>query len=458
MTDIKPLYEVRPGAIWASLQKQPVSFWLLCFYFFIEYVRPQTIYPAIDVLPYGQLSLFGAGVAMFIEGKHGRFGGLATTLLCIFMGVVVVSSFTAYSVDQALSGWDVPGNWTILFLLVVGIVTTEERFLILMLSWLLHNFKMSQFSTLEWAKIGFQFRDWGTTGAPGWFHNSGEFGIEMCVFFPIAAAFAWSLYEHWGRGRRILFIAFPVTAVIGMVASSSRGAVLGGAAVALFALAKSRHKVRGLITVGVLSAAVYLVIPHEQKGRFEASGEDKTSQLRLQYWKDGIKITNDHPVLGVGHNNWLLYYRAYYNAKGQVSHNIFVEAGAQLGYVGLGAFLLCIGGTFLVNARTRKRVQPLGPRGRFVYWMAHGLDGALVGYLVSGFFVTVLFYPYFWVNLAFTAALANVAESVVARASEGVPGAQRAAMPRPPHHRRPPAVRAPYPVPARHWPVAPERS
>jgi hypothetical protein len=37
-----------------------------------------------------------------------------------------------------------------------------------------------------------------------------------------------------------------------------------------------------------------------------------------------------------------------------------------------------------------------------------GLDGALVGFMATGFFVTVLYYPFFWVNLAFTGALHEV--------------------------------------------------
>ena len=47
----------------------------------------------------------------------------------------------------------------------------------------------------------------------------------------------------------------------------------------------------------------------------------------------------------------------------------------------------------------------------FVYYMAHGLDGALVGFIVSGLFVTVLYYPYFWINFAMTVALNGIAKS-----------------------------------------------
>jgi hypothetical protein len=42
-----------------------------------------------------------------------------------------------------------------------------------------------------------------------------------------------------------------------------------------------------------------------------------------------------------------------------------------------------------------------------MYFMAHGLDGALVGYVASGFFISVLYYPFFWINFAMTVALHN---------------------------------------------------
>jgi hypothetical protein len=41
--------------------------------------------------------------------------------------------------------------------------------------------------------------------------------------------------------------------------------------------------------------------------------------------------------------------------------------------------------------------------------MAHGLDAALIGYLASGFFITVLYYPFFWINFAMTVALHRAA-------------------------------------------------
>lgn len=51
----------------------------------------------------------------------------------------------------------------------------------------------------------------------------------------------------------------------------------------------------------------------------------------------------------------------------------------------------------------------MGERGVMFYHLGHGFDGALIGYLVSGFFITVLHYPYFWINLSMVVALRVIA-------------------------------------------------
>ena len=40
--------------------------------------------------------------------------------------------------------------------------------------------------------------------------------------------------------------------------------------------------------------------------------------------------------------------------------------------------------------------------------MTYGFDMGLVGYLVAGTFVTVFYYPFFWVQIALIVALSNV--------------------------------------------------
>ena len=162
----------------------------------------------------------------------------------------------------------------------------------------------------------------------------------------------------------------------------------------------------------------WVLLPAESKARFDSAGQDGTSQSRLTYWKDGIKIAGQYPLLGIGFNNWLPYYRTYYNPKAELPHNLFVECLVELGYPALFVFLLMVGGNFWLNSQTRRLTgKHARAPDRLAHYMTFGLDGALIGYLTSGFFVTVFYYPYFWVNLGFSMALSRY----VAQRGVGVP-------------------------------------
>lgn len=409
------LFTARVKSIWRFLTRQPASFWLICAYLFFEYVRPQTIYPSIDILPWGQTILILCVVAFLLEGKTFSLRTPAGALFVLFSVIVLASSAFAYSPSLSFAKLELYLSWVLIYLLITSIITTEQRFFIFFLSFLLYSFKMSQHGARTWAMRGFGFADWGVTGAPGWFHNSGEVGIQMCIFFPLALAFYIGLRDHWGKWRKLFFVLFPVTAVMTMIASSSRGALVGGALVLLWLVLRSRHRVKALLAAAVVTIAVITLVPEEQKARFGTMGEDKTSQSRFTVWEYGMETANQYPVLGIGYKNWSEYASRHYG-RPLLPHNIFVEAAAELGYTGLLVFLLLIGATFWVNANTRKIVRRIPGDQRFLHQVAHGLDGALIGYIGSGFFVTVLFYPYFWINLALTVAL-NTAAVNKARAA-----------------------------------------
>ena len=160
-----------------------------------------------------------------------------------------------------------------------------------------------------------------------------------------------------------------------------------------------------------VAIAVWIVLPPESKARFSEMGKDKDSVSRLTYWKHAIEIAADNPVLGIGYKNWIPYYRAHYNPRGELPHNFLLECAAELGYLGVFVLLGLIGATFAENAKTRRICgeNSLAPD-RFLFCIAHGLDGAMIGFIVSGSFVTVLFYPFLWMNIALVLALCGVRE------------------------------------------------
>ena len=404
---MQDMYAVKLSAIWAQLKTERASFWLICVYLFLEYVRPQSIYPEIDVIPYAFVTVILAIIAYFIEGKQPRVSNIENKLIVFYLLIILLSSFFAYSPTESYKKLQLFLTWFIIYFLIINIVNTEKRFFIFFLSFMLYNFKMSQHGFISWAQIGFQFRDWGVTGAPGWFHNSGEFGIELCIFLPLSIYFVISLRQYWGRLKLLVFLLFPFTAMASVIATSSRGALVGSVAALLWMVTQSNAKAKALLAIILISIVAYSYIPPESYQRLQSSGEDKTSQHRLERWKVAREIMAEYPVLGIGYANWMTYYKAFYPQKSPgLPHNIFFDAGAELGYTGLLVFLMLILYTFINNSRTRKMALKL--EDNFSYYIAHGLDAAMIGFMVSGSFVSVLYYPFFWINLSFTVALNNI--------------------------------------------------
>ena len=411
------LLKLELRACWMALRQEPLSFWFLCAYFLFEYVRPQSILRWLDVLPWGRVTLLLTALAFLAEGARTRRFHLLDCLLLLFTGIWTLSIFSAVYPDWSVESAYVFINWLMVYVLVTHIVTTERRFLIFLGFFLLWSLKLSQHGARLFILSGFHIPSWGVRGPPGWFQNSGELAIQMCVVVPMGILFVVGLREHLTRWKFWALLGLlPSTAALTVIMSNSRGSQLALAAVILVLVAQSRHRLRGLLSAGLAVAVLWAVVPEKQRDRLGEMGDDRTSQARLTYWEDGIEIANRYPILGIGYKNWIPYYQAHYNPQGELPHNIFVEAGAELGYTGLFAFLLLIGGTFVANRRTRRLAKSVPVWGPFLRSTAFGFDAAMVGFLVAGFFVTVLYYPYFWILLAFTAALFETTRQAARRA------------------------------------------
>lgn len=285
-----------------------------------------------------------------------------------------------------------------------------------LLLFLIVNFKMSQHGFTTFALRGFAYTEWGVVGAPGWFHDSGDFGIAMLIFSGIAISFVVALREYWGRYKKIFFYFMIFTGLITIIGTSSRGAQLGLVAMGLWFLLKSRSGIKAVLAILVISSLLYALLPEKMFKEFESAGNDQTSQDRLAHWEFGIDVALNKPILGIGYNNWLTYCD-FMNPQGlgykrwcRLPHNTYISAAAETGLFGLLFYVLLALSMFRFNVRTRRNA--ISANNKFIYHISHGLDAGLVGYLVATIFFTNLFYPLFWVQLAMVVALNNISKQV----------------------------------------------
>jgi O-antigen ligase len=245
-------------------------------------------------------------------------------------------------------------------------------------------------------------------GPPGFFQNSGELAIQMLMFAPVSYEILLFLKSYVTRGKYMFIALFPITAAMTVIGASSRGGQIGLALEAYLTLLRGKLSVRKVLIIGVVGYAAFLLLPQEQIDRFRSAGDDETSQQRLLYWQRGMQMIHEHPVLGVGYFNFPDYFKSHYPQDlhfrhAELPHNIFIQVGTDAGWLGLAVFAALMWRTIRVSQQIKKlaahdKTKPFGQ-------IARGLATAMWGFVIAGQFVSVTYYPFFWINLALMVAL-----------------------------------------------------
>src|SRR5690606_23412386 len=190
---MEDLYALKPSAIWRQFKSEHFSFWMVCGYLFVEYVRPQSIITALDFLPWASMFLILALVGALVDPTVKWVKAPANKWMIAFMGIILISSALAFRPNISYARLNFFYTWVIIYFLIINIVNTRERFYLFLGVFIIASFKISFSLALKWAQRGFGFTTWGLMGPPGFFQNSGELAIQMAVFFPIAFAIAGGL-------------------------------------------------------------------------------------------------------------------------------------------------------------------------------------------------------------------------------------------------------------------------
>jgi O-antigen ligase len=174
----------------------------------------------------------------------------------------------------------------------------------------------------------------------------------------------------------------------------------------------SKVRLRNFLLAGVVIAVGWLIIPDEQKARFETMGEDNTSQARFTYWRRSLEVAADNPLFGVGYQNWFSFYEEEYGVRRMEVHNSTLEGAVELGIPAAALFLAMVALSFRMNFKTRRRARGKGDWGTVFTGMAWGLDAGMVALFLAGQFMSVLFYPMYWMAFGLTVALSEVSRQL----------------------------------------------
>ncbi len=394
-----------------------MSFWFALLYLVVEYMRPQSMYEGLSGLPLGSLVVAGMIFFFFLEKQQTHTAHFQNQFIMAFFFWILVSSAFAYKPDVAWKLFLDFGKWIVIYFLLIHIVNDKKKLYLFLLVFLILNFKYSQYAVRVWVANGFYsdprgLYEGGGIGS-GFFKNPNDFGVALNSVFGLSYyLIAADTQKQWhGFKMRWFHLATTLSIPLAILSTSSRGAAVAFGGVVLGIWIKSRRKMIALFGVLIAAISFIVLIPDDNWRRFENMGDkkDATSQSRLDLWRAGLRMANENPITGVGPNNFPLYNMEQYgNAHGTVPHNIFIQALSELGYPGLILFIAMILGCFYNQRNIRRLLIERQIDDPFLYWLSHGLDISLIGFMVNGFFITVLYYPFFWMLLTLGVVSMNI--------------------------------------------------
>ncbi|MDZ7759325.1 MAG: O-antigen ligase family protein [Desulfovermiculus sp.] len=392
--------------LWKAFWQEHACFILTCIYLVFEYNRPQHIYPAINIIPWAQTLILLAIFLAFFDRTSKSPPKAAVLPMLAFSFCVLFSMLNAYSPSIAAKHWIDFFGWVFVVFLLTGVVNTRIRLFLFISVYFLVNLKMAQHGFRSWAMGGFGFSGWGVTGSPGWFQNSGEFSMQMAVFLPMVLAYVAKYRQEWSIGIRMFFYLLTIMAVGSIIGSSSRGGILGLVMVGLWKLLFSRKRIKVLAFLAVSTMIIIVSMPEQFKDRFKTIGEDTTSVSRLEYWDYAKETFSKHPLTGIGFRNWPIWVsNTKPELKGNINrteavHNTYWEVATELGILGTIVYFLILLQIFIINCSLARKARITNDR--FLEATSLGLCGSLLVYLVTSYFMSVLYYPYIWILLSLT--------------------------------------------------------
>jgi O-antigen ligase len=242
----------------------------------------------------------------------------------------------------------------------------------------------------------------GVTRVRGFYGSPNNLALYLGRALPLALALG-----LWGRNRRrrVLYGLGAVGMVIAIVLTYSRGAWLLGIPASLLFLAAVRGRRTLLLMAGSLLVigAVGLALVGPDRLVTLADSDQGTAFLRIQLWRSSWAMIRDHPILGIGLDNFLYFYRSAYvlpTAWEELNlshpHNIVLDFWLRLGLAGL----LLVGWVLVSFFRLGWRAYRLVPVGD-TRLLVVGLMAGMVDVLAHGLVDSA----FFLVDLAFAFAL-----------------------------------------------------
>lgn len=336
----------------------------------------------------------------------------------LFVGWAIVSAGWAEASDQALFGsagsaFRLAQGTLLLF--IVFSTFTERRHI----WWLLESFVAgAMFAAL----IGL-FGVYGTSESVNDARLSGGFDDPNELAAVLVAALIFSGFAFValrGRARRWLYAASVPIFLFALAQTDSQAGIVALTVTLVLAIVFGGRG-RPVIAVAVLTfafAAVNYYTFVTKPVALQTISSENNVGSRETLWSVATQMVRDHPVSGVGAGNFVVVEPEYtlrtidlprvdLIVKPELTHNSYLQVLAELGVIGLAAFLTVIARSLQLAFRAAHTFARGGDHELDI--LSRGFLVGTVGMLIAYFFATNQYEKQLWLLLAVGPALLSVA-------------------------------------------------
>ncbi len=239
------------------------------------------------------------------------------------------------------------------------------------------------------------------------FGNSNDLALVIDLTIPLCLAFALTSGTYW---KKLTWIAVMLAMIYAVFLTASRGgaiALSAASVVCVWQLGVKHRRFYLLFLVPVAVIAVSLYGGDALRIRFEHTNADAvqesrnseaagSAQQRKELLIQSLKITAQHPFLGVGPGNFDVVSGVWH-----VTHNSYTQVSSE---GGIPAFVLYL--LILWRATTNLRIVRRHPRaGKETHLFSMALEASLAAYLVGSFFLSLAYHLFPYYLIGYTSAI-----------------------------------------------------
>ena len=381
----------------------------------LMYIRPQELMPELfGSLPLVKIVAIGTLLIYIVSKLSAGERVITWPLEMKMMTLMWVTGFLLMPIalspqDSFTVLFDPLIKALIVFIILINLVETRARLRLLLHAMVFSEllFALGGIKTFLTGGYGGKSFNHRIEGLGTMFANPNDLASVLTVMLPFAVIFA---LTRQGMVRLFYFVCAGVGAVAVLFTFSRSGflALVLSLGLIVWKLSRGRRAriwFAAVVIAGVLSMAMPGTYWVRLSTIFNPETDTTNSaQERREVMKRAAELAVKRSIIGIGAGNFYIY-----SIKEMRAHNSYLETAAELGLVGLIAYLVLIFAPMRSLRRVQHETRPDGARPeRELHIISICLQASFVAYIIYGFFGSVQYLYFLYFNVAYVVAFRQI--------------------------------------------------